>query len=176
MDAAWAHYLPRDEPLESFYDEFPDDADAVADLWLIVPPPEAKRDILRVQAELELPDLVVVPHYFHHVALPLRPDDRIFDLDPFELRLARVNCFHTAVVAEVDSEALRADGTFLPHLSLAYVERPTDPAPVRDAVVPLPETEVATFTVEELVRARVPVGRTTVLEPWTVVERLALRR
>ena len=90
-----------------------------------------------------------------------------------------MNCFHTAVVAEVDSarlDRLDAPDTFLPHLSLAYVDAPLAAQPVREALVPLRELSLGTFSVDELVRVRLPAGRTTVIQPWTVVERASLRR
>jgi hypothetical protein len=100
-------------------------------------------------------------------------------VEPFEVSVARVNCFPAAVVAEVESEtldALDAPETFLPHLSLAYVERPVEPGPVRAIVEPLRDTAFGPFLVDEVVRVRVPAAKATIFEPWTVVERLSLRR
>ena len=68
-----------------------------------------------------------------------------------------MTCFHTAIVAE-PLTALPAPPTF------------------RDLLVPLRDSALGSFVVEELVRVRIPVGRTTVLEPWEVTERVALRR
>jgi hypothetical protein len=143
---------------------------------VIVPPPELKRAVLRVQGTLEEgPGLRIVPHHFLHVSLP-----RAHELEePFEVSVARVNCFPAAVVAEVGSEtldALDAPETFLPHLSLAYVERPVEPGPVRKIVAPLRDTAFGSFVVDEVVRVRVPAAKATILEPWTVAERLSLRR
>lgn len=183
FDDAWSSFLARTELLESFFDEFPDDPSVVAEGWLIAPPPEVKREALHMQGELEdIPGLVTVPHHFLHVWLRggHGPDlEQLLELEPFQMSIGRLNCFHTAVVAEVVSEDLdRVDSpeTFLPHLSLAYVERPTAAALVREGVLPLRETSLGTFVVTELLRVRVPAGRTTVLEPWTVVERASLRR
>jgi 2'-5' RNA ligase len=154
----------------------PDDADAFVDAWVIVPPPELKRAVLRVQGALEdAPGLRIVPHHFLHVSLP-----HAHELEKlFEVSVARVNCFPAAVVAEVESEtldALDAPETFLPHLSLAYVERPVEPGPVRAIVEPLRDTVFGPFLVDEVVRVRVPAAKATILEPWTVAERLSLRR
>jgi 2'-5' RNA ligase len=176
FDDAWEAFLRRDEPLESFWDGFADDPDTVIDAWLIVPPADVKRAALRVQGELEeVRGLRIVPHDFLHVALPHGAE---FD-GPFEVSVAGVNCFHCAAVAEVASPALdRLDApeTFLPHLSLAYVEAPIDPAPVRDVLAPIRATELGSFVVEEIVRVRVPAAKATILDPWTVVERMRLRR
>lgn len=143
---------------------------------MIVPPPELKRAVLRVQGALEdAPGLRIVPHHFLHVSLP-----HAHELEkPFEVSVARVNCFPAAVVAEVGSktlDALEAPETFLPHLSLAYVERPVEPGPVRAIVEPLRDTAFGPFLVDEVVRVRAPAAKATILEPWTVAERLSLRR
>jgi len=183
FDDAWSSFLARTEPLESFFDEFPEDPSSLAEGWVIVPPPEIKHEALRLQAELEgIPGLVAVPEHFFHVWLRDEhgPDlEPLLELGPFTLSLARLNCFHTAVVAEVESpglERLDAPDTFLPHLSLAYFRGPLPAQPVRDALVRFRERSLGTFIVDELVRVRLPAGRTTVLEPWTVVERASLRR
>ncbi len=183
FDDAWSSFLARTEPLETFFDEFPDDPSSVAEGWLIVPPPEIKQEAMSLQAELEgIPGIVAVPEHFFHVWLRGEhgPDlEQLLELGPFSMTLARLNCFHTAVVAEVDwpgLERLDAPDTFLPHLSLAYVARPIGAQPVREALVPVRELSLGTFIVDELVRVRLPAGRTSVLQPWTVVERASLRR
>ena len=183
FDDAWSSFLARTEPLETFFDEFPDDPSAVAEGWVIVPPPEIKHEARRLQAELEdTQGIVAVPEHFFHVWLrdELGPDlEPLLELGPFSLSLPRLNCFHTAVVAEVDApglERLDAPDTFLPHLSLAYAGRPVAAQPVREALLPLRELSLGSFIVNELVRVRLPAGRTTVLQPWTVVERASLRR
>lgn len=183
FDDAWSSFLARTEPLESFFDEFPDDPSLVAEGWLIVPPPEVKREALFLQAELEgIPGIVIVPQHFLHVWLSGEhgPDlEQLLELGPFSVSLARLNCFHPAVVAEVESPELdRVDApeTFLPHLSLAYVQRPIVADPVREVLLPLRDLSLGTFIVNELMRVRVPAGRTTILQPWTVVERASLRR
>jgi 2'-5' RNA ligase len=176
FEDAWAAFLRREEPLESFWNERPDDPDAVVDAWLIVPPPELKRAALRVQGELEdLAGLRIVPHHFLHVTLPHAHELE----EPFDVSVRCVNCFPDAVVAEVESktlDGLDAPETFLPHVSLAYVERPVDPEPVREVLAPLRGSALGSFVVDEVVRVRVPAAKATILDPWTVVERLSLRR
>ena len=183
FEDAWAHFLAREEPLEPFFDQFADDPDLVAEGWLIVPPAEVKRAALRVQAAFEnVRGLRIVPHHFLHIWLRGGQGADVEELlegPPFEVALPRLNCFHTAIVAEAQSPRLRevdAPDHFLPHQTLAVVELPIEPDAVRDALGPLRETSLGSFVVEELVRVRLPAGRTTVLEPWTVVECARLRR
>ena len=126
FDEAWAYFLARDEPLESFYDEFTGGSFA-GEVWLIAPTPEVKRAALRVQSALERFDFLdVVPHHFLHVSVSDTVVERLET--PVDLEYANVTCFHTAVVAEVHAPALQAldpGPTFLPHLTLAVVKRET---------------------------------------------------
>lgn len=183
FEDAWAYFLARDEPLESFFDQFAAEPDLVAEGWLIVPPAEVKRAALRVQVALEdVRGLRIVPHHFLHVWLRDGQGadiEKLLEGPPFEVALPRLNCFHTAIVAEAVSPRLRevdAPEQFLPHQTLAVVELPIEPDAVRDVLVRLRETSLGSFVVEELVRVRFPAGRTTVLEPWTIVERVRLPR
>ena len=182
FDDAWSYFLAREEPLASFFDEFPDDPTYAVEGWLLVPPPEVKRAALHVQSRLEeVSGLRVAPHHFLHVWLRGEhgPDPEAFlDLEPFEVRLPRLNCFHVAVVMETESvlDELDAPATFLPHVSLAYVDQPVDAGVAREALVPLRDTDLGSFVVEELVHVRIPAAKTTLLEPWTVTDRVSLRR
>ncbi len=180
FDDAWSDFLVREEPLESFFDEFPDDPELFAEEWLIVPPPEVKRRALLLQGELEdVPGLVLSPHHYLHVSLPGLDLDGLFALGPFELEFRRVNVFHDGVVVEAVSDLLggvSAPPTFLPHMTVAVVQGAPEVEPVRSAVLPLRETVLGTASVAELVKVRVPAGRTTMLQPWTVVDRVPLRR
>jgi hypothetical protein len=180
FDDAWDHFLARDEPLESFFDQFEDDPDAVAEGWVIVPSPAVKREALRVQGVLEqVPGLELVPHHFLHVWIrgtSHGPDpEELAETAPFELGYRRLACFHTAVVVEAVSDAFdRVDAppTFLPHMTLAVVRGAPDPGPIRDAVVPLRDVELGRDAVRQLARVRFPCSATTVLEPWTVLDAL----
>ena len=183
FDDAWAYFLAREEPLESFFDGFPDDPEFVIEGWLAVPPPEVKREALRVQGDLEgVRGLRIVPHHFLHVWLRGGHGvdiDELVERGAFDVSLDRLTCFHDAVVAEVQSDvldAVDAPDTFLPHVSLAYIELPLHAEDVRGVLVPLREHGLGSWRVDELLRVRVPAGRTTVVEPWTVLERLPLRR
>jgi hypothetical protein len=141
---------------------------------VIEPSPAVKRAALRVQGELERFDfLELVPHHFLHVAVP-HAAARAFD-GPIDLEYARVNCFHTAVVAQVEAPALRAvdpSPTFLPHMTLAVVRRPEDPDELRPVLEQLRETSFGRQRVDEVLRIRVELSRERGLQPWTIVDRV----
>src|SRR5262249_22092069 len=105
---AWAAFLARAEPLEGFYEEFRGAA-FDGEVWVIAPTPEVKRAALRVQGELERFDfLELVPHHFLHVSVAPVLVENLGTTGAIDLTYARVNCFHTAVVAEVEAPALHA--------------------------------------------------------------------
>jgi len=141
---------------------------------VIEPSPEVKRAALRVQGELEpLEFLELVPHHFLHVAVPPAAV-RAFG-KPINLEYSRVNCFHTAVVAEVDAPALQAldpAPTFLPHMTLAVVRRPEPPQELRSVLEPLRDTSFGRQRVDELLRIHVELSRERGLQPWAVVDRV----
>jgi hypothetical protein len=141
---------------------------------VIEPPPDVKRAALRVQGELEPFDfLELVPHHFLHVSVP-SPAVRAFD-EPIDLEYSRVNCFHTAVVAEVDAPALRAldpTPTFLPHMTLGVVRRPEAPDELRRVLEPVRETSLGRQRVDEILRIHVELSRERGLQPWAVVDRV----
>jgi hypothetical protein len=173
FEDAWRAFLERTEPLESFYDEFTGGA-FEGEVWVIEPSPEVKRAALRVQGALEGIDfLELVPHHFLHVSVP-HAAVQAFD-EPIDLEYARVNCFHTAVVAQVEAPALRAldpSPTFLPHMTLAVVRRPEAPDELRRTLEPLRETSFARQRVDEVLRIHVELSRERGLQPWTVVDRV----
>jgi hypothetical protein len=175
FDEAWADFLAREEPLESFYDEFTGGSFA-GEVWLVAPPPEVKRAALLVQSELEQFDFLdVVPHHFLHVALSDAVVERLET--PVDLEYANVTCFHTAVVAEVHAPELRAldpAATFLPHLTLAVVKRPVPPHELRESLVPMRGSALGTQRLEEVLRVHVELSAETGLEPWSVRERIRL--
>jgi len=135
---------------------------------------DVKRAALRIQGELERFDfLELVPHDFLHVSISLAAV-REFD-EPIDLEYTRVNCFHTAVVAEVDAPALHAlnpDPLFLPHMSLAYVKRPSPPGDLRATLEPLRETSLGHQRADEILRIHVELSRERGLKPWTIVDRV----
>lgn len=118
-------------------------------------------------------------------------------MDAFEVNYARVNCFHSAVIVGVDGEgprSLAADlvnagywsglqiegatsdvpmDAFLAHLTIGTVNRPNDPATLRDALVPMREAELGRQRVTEATLCVIPASRGTILDPWTVVGAVA---
>jgi hypothetical protein len=64
--------------------------------------------------------------------------------------------------------------TFLPHLTIAITREEHEAAELRDVLVPLRETKVATETAVEVRRVRVPAARSTFLQAWDVLEVVAL--
>jgi hypothetical protein len=141
---------------------------------VIEPSPEVKRAALRVQGELEPFDfLELVPHDFLHVSVP---HAAVLEFEePIDLEYARVNCFHTAVVAEVDAPALRALApvpTFLPHMTLAVVRRPAAPDELRNVLEPLRDAPFGRQRVDQVLRIHVELSRELGLQPWTVVDRV----
>jgi hypothetical protein len=174
---AWAAFLTRTEPLEVFYDEFRGGS-FDGEVWVIEPSLEVKRAALRLQGELERFDfLSLVPHHFLHVSLPSTVLHGLGTTGPIDIDCARVNCFHTAVVAEVDAPALRAldaDPTFLPHVTLAVVTAPASPDELRATLAPLRETSLGRQRVDEVLRVHVELSPDRGLEPWTIVDRVAV--
>ena len=171
-DAAWAYFLARKESLESFYATLPEDDDAVLDGWFIEPTAEVKERAAELQrAFAHLDWLAPLPAHLLHVTLPARVSG-----PPVEITYRRVNCFHEAVFVEAHAPELRRRvGPFLPHLTLALTRREHDPGPLRDVLVPLREAWVGRQIAAEIVRCAVPIGRGSVLTPWSVIERVPLR-
>jgi hypothetical protein len=171
-DEAWAHFLARDEPLESFWAALPDDPDATLRLSVIVPPDEVKAAARAVQdsfADLEW--VAAVPDYFLHVSA----HSTWANVVPFEVVYRRANCFHDAAIVEahVDGDAAPPP-PFLPHLSIGYFRRSERPGHLREALMPFREIELGSGIVDEVLVCDVPIAKTTILDPWTVVERIPL--
>ena len=92
---------------------------------------------------------------------------------PLELEYARVNCFHSAVVVEArapDLSALNPEPTFLPHMTIAVTTESHDPEPLRKALLPLRKRPFGRDQATNAKRICFPAGRSTLFEPWTVVE------
>jgi hypothetical protein len=164
FDDAWDDFLAGDDQLEDFFAEH----SGAVDTWWIVPPPAVKRAALLLQSELERFDfLTLLPHDWLHVTVPA-------PVGPAELAYARVNCFPDAVVVEV--AGLPAEGTFLPHLTLALVTRSAPATELRAALVPLRETVLGRQDVEETIHVSFPLSRERLFEPFAVHERVPVGR
>jgi hypothetical protein len=207
FDEAWEFFLDRDHELEDFFAQFPVTDQSILG-WLI-PADHAVRPAAAAVQEVfaDLDWVTPLPGPFLHVWIsgvafsPGRPSpDEIASaielaktawsgVEPFDISYPRINCFHDAVVAEVQGDGPRrlvsrlveAGGsrvelaTFLPHLTLGTFNTPREPTPLRDELVPLRETSLGNQHVGEAVLCVVPASRTTILDPWEVVGSVELR-
>ncbi len=183
FEEAWAHFLAREEGLESFLDELSEEAGTTVLVWLVPLDRSLAGRVRELQGELARFDwLTPLPDHFLHVTLAppdvAQPGEALRGLASFRIRLARVNCFHDAVVVEADGAGLREAagrlGTplefFLPHLSIAYANRRNRPDELRRVLLPLRDTEVGEQRVEEVRLVEVAASRSAILSPWRVVE------
>jgi len=193
FDDSWRHFLGREEPMESFLDEFLEEPeDVLLAGWLVALDPAVVPEVERVQAALAHLDWVrPIPDHFLHVwiggvAYPADPSAMeaefergraaLADAGPFSITYPRLNCFHTAVVAEAESEGPRMvhellwperdRSVFLPHLTIAVPVEPGPPEPLRETLVPMRQTALGEQTVTELILCLVPASRRTILDPW----------
>jgi 2'-5' RNA ligase len=123
------------------------------------------------------------PAHFLHVTIGHDGASPFAGIEPFEIVYRGVNCFNEAVVVEVDGDGprrlagrVRSLDLFLPHLTVGYVREPLPAEEVRGALLPVRNLELGTQVVEEVLLCRVPASRATFLRPWTVVQRVRLRR
>lgn len=176
FDDAWTHFLRRTEPLESFYASLPDDAAATIDRWIAEPPEPVKDAAQRLQESFAgLSWIAPVPRHFLHVTL--RPGIDWSSMAPFEAEFGRVCCFPVAVVAEAGAPALEelvGDPFFLPHLSLGYFREPHDAEQLRRTIAPLREAQLGSGVVHEVSLVRIPVAKSRLLEPWSVLRTVTL--
>ena len=188
FDEAWEYFLGRVEPLEWFFGQFPDDEDFVAEGWVIVPPVEIKQAALRVQQALAaLEWLALVPEHILHVWLGIaastggRPRE-LRHSGGFDAVYRRVNCFHSAVVVEVEAPQLHDliagtqvdSATVLPHMTIGITRKEHDPTQLRTALLPLRNVELGAGEVTQLTHVRFPAAQTALLQPWTVIETVPL--
>jgi 2'-5' RNA ligase len=140
-----------------------------------------------------------VPGHFLHVAVGgvawslddvraelERGREALASLAAFDATYRHLNCFHSAVVAEVGEgrdafvNATRRirpelDTRFaLPHVTIAIATGAISPDPLRRVLVPLHDEELGSQRVDEITLCAVPAGRSTLLMPWTVVGRATL--
>ena len=196
FDESWQSFLGRREPLESIIEEIPADAPdgTRAVVWLLRP--DAGTVARAVAAQQSLPEfhwLRRLPPGFLHVSVGqvAREGDvdvatelergraAVADRAPFELEVPRLTCFHTAVVAELEPRDRVADiharlfpartfETLLPHLTLAVLTERAPVEPLRDVLVPLRDTHLGHFSVDEVALCLVPWTRATFLAHWEV--------
>jgi hypothetical protein len=174
-DEAWSRFLAREDPLEWFFGDFPEDETATMEGWLIHPALPLKEAAAGVQERLVRFDwLVPVPEHFLHVWL----GPTVAEGAPrVRAEVGPVTCFHSAVVAEAHGDLHRlvpASPTFLPHLSLAYAREEHDPAELRELLVGLRGDRLGELVPDEILFVRFPASRTTLLRPWEVVRTMKL--
>jgi hypothetical protein len=188
FDEAWQYFLGRAEPLECFFGDFPEDEAFVAEGWVVVPPSEIKQAALELQgAFASLEWLTPVPEHFLHAWLGGATSaggwpHELRHSGAFDAVYQRVNCFHSAVVVEVEALQLpeliagtQVDAsTFLPHMTIGVTREEHDPRELRTALLPLRNAELGGGKVTELTRIRFPAAQTTLLQPWTVIESVPL--
>jgi hypothetical protein len=176
FDEAWADFLAREEPLESFWEPLPTDPKALDRCWLILPPPEVKEAARTVQESFaDLEWVAPTPDHFLHGSAP--PSAAAWGaLAPFTLTYRGMNSFHDAAIVEVHAEAGAPfpPAPFLPHLSVGYFRRGERPGALRDALMPYRDAELGSGVVDEVVVCDVPMAKSRFLEPWRVVERIRL--
>ncbi len=104
------------------------------------------------------------------------------DLEAFPIAYANVNCFHAAVVVEVQGPMQQLvagtpydDSTFLPHMTLAVAREPAPPAELRDVLASVRDAVLGRQVVDELTCVRFPAGKSTLFRPWSVERLVSLR-
>ena len=203
FEASWQSFLSRDEPLEVFSDQFPASPELLAGWFIALDPAlwPATEALQRALAPITW--LRPYPVRLQHLWLGslgwgaswsdatierrLEQGREALDgLARFTLRFPRLNCFHTAVVAEAEADDDRlADlarrlaphedtATFLPHLAVSLATAPGDPRELRDVLVPLRDTSLGHQVVDAVSLGVVPLGQQDFLRPWTVPGSVAL--
>jgi hypothetical protein len=115
------------------------------------------------------------------VSLAGRPQE-LRDSGAFEAVYRNVNCFHSAVVVEVEAGQLcnvvagtQVDAsTFLLHMTIGVTREEHDPKDLRCALLPMRNIKLGVGEVTELTHIRFPSAQTTLLQPWTVIEKVSL--
>ena len=209
-DEAWAHFAGVAE-MESMADQYPE-AEAHLLTWYIPVAAAAVPGVLDLQAELTALDgLVPIPPERLHIAvapatITERPEPDLekellaqaeqawAEVAPFDVTLADVNGFPTAVVVEVHGPgpALLLDrllqsgywrglpwrapnrDIFLPHLTVAIAARRRPADEVRAVVEAHRRRHFADLRVDAVQLCRIPVARSRLLEPWDVVGQISL--
>jgi hypothetical protein len=177
FDEAWAYFLARREPLEDFFADLPAE-EREGEAWVIEPSAAIKAAAVELQRPLAGIDwLALLPDHFLHVSLPM-PVTELRGKGPFELEYSGANCFHEAVVVQVEAPSLRAlhpSMTFLPHMTLAITTREAPADELRDVVKGMRDAVLGREAADEAIRIAFPFSRERFLEAWTVRERMSLK-
>jgi 2'-5' RNA ligase len=119
FDEAWSFFLTRDEPLENFFEQLPDQ-DSYVLCWLLAFDEALVARIRTAQRSFAALEWITPqPEHFLHTSIaavavsPQPPSPEAIataterarrawsGVQPFEMQYTRVNCFHDAVVVEV---------------------------------------------------------------------------
>ena len=155
--------------------------------WIVEPSPDVKAAAVSVQERLRNFEwLQLVPEHFLHVWLgvPERlgaAPQRWASLDRFEVTYGGPTCFHNAVVLEVAAPMRQlVAGTetdvpqFLPHVTVAVTRVEHEPRALREILSSLRGSVREQQTVREAKLVRFPVARSTLFQPWEVLETVRL--
>jgi hypothetical protein len=155
--------------------------------WIVEPAPDVKAAAARVQERLrEFEWLQLIPEHFLHVWLgvPERlgtAPQRWPGVDRFEVTYGGPNCFHDAVVLEVTAPMRQLVAgtkndvpTFLPHLTVAVMRAEHEPRALREVLSGLRGGVRERQDVSEAKLVRFPAARSTLFQPWEVLETVRL--
>jgi hypothetical protein len=156
--------------------------------WIVEPPPDVKAAASVVQERLrEFDWLQLVPEHFLHVwvGVPERlgnAPQRWPGVGRFDVTYGGPNCFHNAVVLEVTAPirqlvvGTKNDvPTFLPHMTVAVTRVEHEPRALRDVLGGLRGSVRKQQPVTEAKLVRFPAARSTLFQPWDVLETVRLR-
>jgi 2'-5' RNA ligase len=209
-DEAWA-YFAGVEQMDDFAGQYPE-GEAHLITWYIPVPAEVVPGIVELQRLLTaLGGMVAIPENRLHVSVAPatvteHPEPKLeaelleqaekawVDQPPFDIEIAGINVFPTAVVGEVSGDGparlldrlltagywrglpWRAPNReiFLPHLTVAIATEPRPAGPIRTIAQAHRNPRFGVVHVDEVQLCRVPVARSRLLEPWEVVGRIRL--
>jgi hypothetical protein len=200
FDDAWRFFLNRQDEMESFFDDLPEQPSYLL-AWLLRLDDEACASAVEAaqRAFSHLAWITPQPRHFLHTSIaavsvaPRPPSQGEIDvaiqraqqawtsIGSFAVRYRRINCFHSAVVVEVEGDGPRtlaaAAGapteTFLAHLTIGSVHEPHDATALRDALIPLREADIGGERITQASLCVIPASRSTVLDPWEIVGSVA---
>jgi hypothetical protein len=155
--------------------------------WIVEPPPDVKAAVASMQDRLRNFEwLQPVPEHFLHVWIGVperlgKAPQRWPGISRFEITYGGPNCFHTAVVLEVTAPIRQLVAgtendvpTFLPHLTVAVTRVEHEPRELRDVLSTLRGSVREGQTVSEAKLVRFPSAKSTLFQPWQVLETVGL--
>ena len=161
-------------------------------VWLIPAPGAVKTRAQEIQAAFGgLEWIAPMPEHFFHVTVATTQTLEVeaaaeawAGVAPFPIEYRRANCFHDAVIVEAHTRGVaalvergfpNADASLLlPHMSIGYISGREEAAPLRAALEPFRDVDLGTGVADEVLLCDVPVGKSTFLQPWRVVDSVKL--